>query len=306
MDLKTDKSGRPPLLSIIIPTYNRPDSLRNCLISLARLRAESETFEIIVVDDGSDPPCEPIIKTLSLDRNCLVLRQENKGPATARNHGARNARGHFLAFIDDDCSAPSDWLTHVVRGLDDRVMIGGITKNMLPGIYSEASQILVDYLYQQFSIKKGTANFITSNNMIIPKSLFKKIGGFCEIFQKAAAEDRDFCFRWLMLGHEIRLVPDIVVEHYHKMTFHQFIRQHFSYGFGAYLYHERRKIYGARKIKLEPIRFYFQLLLFPYLKGKKRHAKAFPLSICLLLSQICNCAGFFSAARKMRSTKIIC
>jgi glycosyltransferase involved in cell wall biosynthesis len=306
MDRKNDKGGQPPLLSIIIPTYNRPESLRNCLVSFAGLKEEIQTFEIIVVDDGSTPPCGPIVKTVSIDRECLVLRQENKGPAAARNHGARNARGRFLAFIDDDCSVPADWLRQVLGCLDERAMVGGITKNMLPGVCSEASQILVDYLYQQLSLGRGPANFITSNNMIIPARFFHEINGFSEIFPMAAAEDRDLCFRWLRAGYEIRLVPAIVVEHYHKLTLFQFLQQHFSYGSGACLYHERRKISGAEKIKLEPIRFYFQLLLFPFQKREKSFTAALLLSLCLILSQICNCAGFLWAIRKLRSAKPIC
>lgn len=280
-----------PLLSIIIPTYNRPESLKRCLDSLTELDMSGDV-EIIVVDDGSEPPCESLIPAWPADRRCQFLRQENRGPAAARNHGAENASGRFLAFLDDDCSTPPDWFTTVERSLDERAMIGGTTRNMAAGIFSDASQILVDYLYQRFNHQGERVRFLTSNNMIVPARRFREINGFSELFAKAAAEDRDFCDRWLSTGHEIRHVPEIVVNHYHEMNIFQFIRQHFGYGIGAFLYHESKRVRNGGKVKLEPLRFYIDLLLFPFETASESNARAFTLSLCMLLNQLCNCAGY--------------
>lgn len=282
------------LLSIVIPTYNRPESLKRCLSSLAglNLNGSSGDLEIIVVDDGSVPSCEWVAGVLPPECCCRFLRQENKGPSAARNHGAVHARGRFLAFLDDDCSLPSDWFARVKQSLDPQRMIGGTTINRAAGIFSEASQILIDYLYQHFKHQGIQTCFLTSNNMVVPAPLFRECGGFSEAFPIAGAEDRDFCARWLSGGHEILHVPEIVVDHYHAMTFTQFFRQHFNYGFGAFIFHESKRVRDGGKIKLEPLRFYFDLLLFPFSKKPACAGRAFTLSLCMLLSQFCNFVGY--------------
>ncbi len=283
-----------PLVSIIVPTYNRPDALRRCLSSLAGLAVESPQFEVIVVDDGSTGSCAGIVADELAGLDWKFLRQENKGPATARNLGASHAQGRYLAFVDDDCSLPKDWLIMVGRFLDGKTLLGGQTVNLLTNnIFAAASQELVEFLYGYFSQNSREAQFITSNNMIVPTALFMSVGGFSRQFKKAAAEDRDFCDRWLLTGHGIRFVQEIIVEHWHELTLCKFLRQHFGYGLGASLYHEMRGARRGTAIRPEPLRFYTDLVLFPLRQRKGRQAAA--LSLFLLLSQVSNAAGFFWA-----------
>ena len=86
----------PPLISVIIPTYNRYDFLLEAINSVKN--QSYQNFEIIVVDDGSiDKTCR-----LQSNNSVVCLHQENKGPAAARNAGAKIARGKWLAFLDSD------------------------------------------------------------------------------------------------------------------------------------------------------------------------------------------------------------
>jgi GT2 family glycosyltransferase len=182
----------------------------------------------------------------------------------------------------------------VDRFLDGKTMLGGQTVNLLTrNIFSAASQELVEFLYSYFSENSHEAQFITSNNMIVPTALFMGIGGFSKQFTKAAAEDRDFCDRWLLAGHGIRYVRDIIVEHRHELTLCKFLRQHFGYGLGASLYHEMRGARRGTAIRPEPLRFYTDLVLFPL--RQRKGWKAAALSLFLLLSQVSNAAGFFWA-----------
>ena len=77
-----------PIVSVVIPTYNRPESIRNCLDALALQMLSPDTFEVVVIDDGSPNP-------LTLDPGewasaflLRLVRQENSGPSGARNRGA--------------------------------------------------------------------------------------------------------------------------------------------------------------------------------------------------------------------------
>src|SRR5262245_14175688 len=88
------------LVSVIIPTYGRPDRLSQLLAQLSVQETDSFNYEIIVVDDGSPEPVGAIVQAASNQTKAPVryLRQENRGPAAARNFGAQTACGEYLLF----------------------------------------------------------------------------------------------------------------------------------------------------------------------------------------------------------------
>src|SRR5210317_126596 len=87
-------------ISVIIPTYNRAERLGKSIDSV--LNQSYQDFELIIVDDGSDDNTAEVIESYSSD--IVYLRQENSGPAAARNRGIEKARYDLLAFLDSD-----DW-----------------------------------------------------------------------------------------------------------------------------------------------------------------------------------------------------
>jgi len=105
--LSTNEFG---VFSVVIPTCNRPSRLRACLESRVRVEYPRAQFEVIVVDDGSSTSLKEIVSDYEPHLNITLLVQSNRGPAAARNAGARRAKGRFLAFTDDDCRPAPDWL----------------------------------------------------------------------------------------------------------------------------------------------------------------------------------------------------
>lgn len=96
-------SDRPPLVSVIVPTYNRPERLVRSLESVADQTYEN--LEVIVVDDGSETPAADAVAPVRADLpyEVVVIRHdENRGANAARNTGIREASGDFIAFLDDD------------------------------------------------------------------------------------------------------------------------------------------------------------------------------------------------------------
>ena len=87
-------------ISIIIPTFNRASRLRKAVDSV--VAQSHQDFELIVVDDGSDDNTAECIESYNSD--IVYIRQENSGPAAARNRGIEKARYDLLAFLDSD-----DW-----------------------------------------------------------------------------------------------------------------------------------------------------------------------------------------------------
>lgn len=284
----------PPVFSVIIPTYGRPRQLMECLQSLARLDYSRDCFEVIVVDDGSEVPPQAAIAAVAAKLDVLLLRQSRAGPAAARNAAALQARGTFLAFTDDDCQPAPDWLRALARRLasNPQCMIGGRTINALPGNpYSTASQLLIDYLYSYYNADPGQARFVTSNNLAVAAERFRSIGGFDTSFPRPAAEDRELCDRWLYHGYRLMYVPEAVVHHAHTLTFRSFLRQHFTYGRGAFFFHRIRSRRGAGRLRVEPLAFYRNLLRYP--SSHAGSAWALSLSVLLAAAQAANAAGFF-------------
>jgi len=285
----------PITFSIIIPTYNRPERLKTCLDSLLNLDYPPDNFEIIIVDDGSNQPLDTLIQPYQNQLNLTLLRQNNSGPAKARNTGANAAQGEYLAFTDDDCTLDQKWLSALEKGFLEtpNALLGGKTINALPNNpYSTASQLLIDYLYDYYNHQSQKVQFFASNNFALSRELFQKVGQFDLSFPLAAGEDREFCDRWLGAGYPLVYIDDAIIYHAHHLTLTKFWRQHFNYGCGAYYFHQIRSRRNQISLKVEPLNFYFQLLTYPFLNQCEQTSKVF-LSGLLLISQLANILGFF-------------
>ena len=281
------------VFSIVVPTYERPRRLAACLQALARLDYPRDHFEVIVVNDGGKAPLVNAIATVH-DRLCVtLLSQPNAGPAVARNTGAAQAKGQFLAFTDDDCQPAADWLKSIAVRLskDPDCIIGGHTINALPdNLYSSASQILIDYLYTYYNANPDRARLLTSNNLALAADHFRLIGGFDTTFPLAAGEDRELCDRCLQRGYQLIYAPEVLIYHAHAMTFRTFLRQHFHYGRGASRFHRVRLARSQERTRPEPLSFYRNLLRYPF--SQVRDGRALSLAALMVVSQIANAMGF--------------
>lgn len=278
--------------SIIVPTRDRHAQLAACLDALAELRYPASSFEVVVIDDGSKAPVEPV---LAPRRDRLEIRlqtQPGAGPAQARNHGAVVARGRFLAFTDDDCAPAPDWLEKLATRLADKpdAVAGGRTVNLRKDdLFATASQSLLSYLYEYFNDKPGVPWFLASCNFALAAGTFHSVGGFDPSYPTAAAEDRDICDRLRLRGYSMVYVPEAVVYHVHSLDMRTFWSQHFGYGRGAFRFWRAHRGRSGGKIRIEPPGFYWGMLMYPL-----RHHSRAPLAVAALLtlSQVANFAGF--------------
>jgi glycosyltransferase involved in cell wall biosynthesis len=279
-----------PFFSIIIPTYNRPDKLAYCLKFLTRLDYPYDQFEVIVVDDGSNTLLQPVVASFFDQLNVTLLTQAHAGPGAARNTGVKQAKGEFLAFIDDDCTPFPDWLRKLANRFSvvpDHA-IGGRTLNGLPeNPYSTASQDLIDASYAYCNPVPTQASFFASNNLTVPAAHFHSIGGFDITFR--TSEDRDFCDRWRHQGFQMTYAPEILTYHSYPMSFCAFWRRQFNYGRGAYRYHQARARRGTGRLRPD-LKFYMRLISNPFMQNQRNWA--FWVTTLLLVSQIANAMGF--------------
>jgi GT2 family glycosyltransferase len=229
--------------TVVVPTYNRPDALRDCLGALAAQEYPRDRFEVLVVDDGGELSPQAVVDELRPRLSVELLVQAHGGPARARNHAATRARGTFLAFTDDDCRPAPSWLTHLATALQHGpdTLVGGRIVNALPdNAFSSASQLIADIVYAHYNADPESARFFSSNNLAITANDYRALGGFDEGFTILACEDRELCDRWRARGGHMRYVDAAVVAHAHPLALRSFVRQHFTYGRGAVHFHRIR------------------------------------------------------------------
>jgi GT2 family glycosyltransferase len=286
-----DSAGT-PFISVIIPTRNRPEALRECLAALAGQDYPPGRFEVIIVDDESTVSLEQIVSAFRDQLDVTFLRQPRAGCGPGRNKGTTVARGSLLAFTDDDALPRPDWLSGLAQQsvAAPAHAIGGRTVNALPdNIYSTASQMLIDVLYEHYNRADSGPRFFAGNNLAVPAEGFRKLGGFDPGFHLSAAEDRDLCQRWISAGGRMIYAPQAVVCHAHKLNLKTFCRQHFNYGRGAYRYYQVRRGRKQGPTPFEP-GLYPRLLRAPF--ASAGFPRACALAGLLILSQVAHTAGY--------------
>lgn len=280
--------------SIVIPTYRRAERLGVALQALAELNYPRSKFEVIVVDDGSELPPKQVIDEYSEKLALNLLVQKHSGPATARNLGSANAKYRFLAFTDDDCSPAPDWLQKLaqrftanpVSGIGGRI-INSLTENP----FSNASQLLVDYLYSYFNADPEKPRLFTGNNMAYPTDEFLAAGSFETSFDTAGGEDREMCDRWVQSGYGLLYAPEVIVYHRHFLSPRSFLRQHYNYGRGAFHYRKVQAIKSHKGVPLEPLSFYWNLVRYPLANSHSK--QPWLLAALMGLSQAATATGYF-------------
>lgn len=202
-------------VSVVIATYNRPMPLIRCLEKLESQNLAKEDFEVIIINNNSTADYQALTDFLGkTDLKVKVLTmKENLGPGPARNQGVKQAAGPIVAFTDDDCLPPQNWLTEILKGFNDN-SIGGVggyyqaeSKNWLVKWENFNEQKYIRELKPYFSTKRDESPFQTGN-MAYLKTAFEKAGGFdTKIPAFASGEDGDLKEKVLKLGYKILFIP---------------------------------------------------------------------------------------------------
>lgn len=250
------------IFSVIIPTYNRKHLLKKCLNSLLNQTFPKDEYEVIVVDDGSppeadSPPHPPLaeeadVSLLTGRRQTSIpfhfLTQEHRGPAAARNLGIKKAQGEIIAFTDDDCVPPANWLEKLYDGFKRHPEVAVVS-----GYQEAPEEILQKNLiaqYERFQTralyrgkdKEIIGGFETpggvTNNMAVKRKVFDKVGLFDENFPVPAGEDADLKKRIANARFKFLYLP-LKVEHYQEYSLRGFLRQQKTRGIGGRYFREK-------------------------------------------------------------------
>jgi len=215
-------ASNPTYISIIVPVYNNPKDLLECLSALkASFLPDSE---IIVVDDASTDDIASIGALMGVR---LFRLTRNSGPAAARNYGTRQAQGEIFFFVDADVAlAPG--AVHRVRRVfeappDLAAVFGSYdARPRAKGLVSQYRNLLHHFVHQNGNPDAST---FWAGCGAIRRSVFEETGGFDEArFPRPSIEDIELGYRLRRAGHRILLDKGLQGTHLKKWTLWSLLR----------------------------------------------------------------------------------
>ncbi|MBN1679602.1 MAG: glycosyltransferase [Anaerolineae bacterium] len=247
-----------PMVSIVVPTHNRPDSVARCLETLVAL--DYPNYEILVVDNGPNSNATELVVKETYGHNPRVryVFEKYAGVSLARNRGIAEARGEIIAYADDDVLVDKHWLSAIVAGFnaDDDIacvtgliipaeldtpaqvwfeQIGGFPKRLTRQIYDMGQNKLNSRFYPYSSGVIGVGA-----NMAFKASALRAAGGFHPALgpgtPAVGGEDLDLYFRMLMGGCRFLYEPMAIVRHIHRRDYEELRKQMYNYGVGFFAY----------------------------------------------------------------------
>jgi GT2 family glycosyltransferase len=221
-------------VSLVVPTVGRAALLRSCLDSLAACTPRAE--EILVVDQSGDPAVAALTAEFS-ELGATLVTCQGRGVSLGRNVGLRAAAHEIVLVTDDDCTVAPNWVGTAWQTMrDDPEKI--VTGRVLP--VGEASAVLdvVDEPVARDYTGAARGGLLFPNNMVLNRRLVLEEGGFDERFgPEEAAEDNDFCYRWLRAGRRLIYEPELTVWHHDWRTPEELERLYARYARGeGFLY----------------------------------------------------------------------
>ena len=212
-------------ISIIVPVHNGGADFQQCLLSLAQARPAPG--EIIVIDDGSNDGSAELAEKFG----AKVLRTKAaRGPAHARNLGAREANGDILFFVDADVTIPVEALAQIAQVFDNDPELAALI-----GSYDDApaaANFLSQYKNLFHHYVHQTASEVASTFWgacgAIRRDVFMKLNGFDEGYRRPCIEDIELGYRLKQAGYGIRLCKALQVKHRKRWEPRSLLRTDFA------------------------------------------------------------------------------
>ena len=213
-------------IAVVVVAYNSEETLDECL---ARLRAAQGVEEIRVVDNASRDAGIDIVQRHALAdaRLRFIANPDNPGFAVACNQGAAASTAPWLAFVNPDCFIKADTLARLREAAASRgdALVGGVLRGEDGALDAAARRRDPDFAAmlrsrraRELSIPRDPAtplqpvDAVSGALMVLPRSLFARIGGFDEGY-RLHAEDLDLCRRVRQAGAMVAVANEVEVLH---------------------------------------------------------------------------------------------
>jgi glycosyltransferase involved in cell wall biosynthesis len=217
-------------LSIVICSYNRASYIGDALTSLYEQTSGLECFEAIVVDNNSSDNTPAVFKAWRESHpngNFTYTTETQQGASYARNTGAKLSKGAWLCFMDDDAVATKDYVSNIIRHIQDQPFIVGFGGRIIPKYIPEqpkwmsyyVSSLVGNFDYAPSACAFENGKYPLESNMIVSKAIYEQIGGFNTALPgvvgtlRIGGEGKELFFKILALGHTIYYDPSICVHH---------------------------------------------------------------------------------------------
>lgn len=206
-----------PLVSVVIPTYNREDYLIGTLDTL--LKQDFESFEIIVIDSSEN--LSPKLERFLKEKNFRYYWVEKRGPHFAKNFGIKKAKGEIIIFCDDDIIASSNLVKNHVRNYNNPEIggVAGRTYNKEEEKLERPRKIGKIPIHMEMTAGfhgdfRTYVDHVHGCNMSFRKRILERVGGFDEnLIGNAIFEEADLSVRVRSLGYKIVFDPEAEVQH---------------------------------------------------------------------------------------------
>lgn len=217
-----------PVLSVVIPTYNRAALLERVLAALDVQEGLVDEVEVIVVDDGSSDDTAAVV---AAHPGVVYLHQANAGPAAARNRGWSKASGRLIAFTDDDTVPDRRWLADLGEAFAADPTLGAVGGTVRPLHLSFLTRFVQAEQQASHGVgPQGEIKYLVTANGAYRRDVLEALGGFDETFPAASGEDTDLTIRAQAAGHRLALVDGAVVLHDHPRRLRPILRTYRKHG----------------------------------------------------------------------------
>jgi GT2 family glycosyltransferase len=202
-----------PAISVCVPSHDRPLRLRWLLNALEEQTLDRALWEIVVAHDSGGPETEALLRSHPLAR-AGVLRHlsfaPGPGPAHKRNAAWQAARAPLIAFTDDDCRPPAQWLE---RALDAARRDPGAIVQGATAVDPDEEVVRLHAAHARFQVIEPPVIWAQTCNIVYPRAVLEAAGGFDESLPVAAGEDTDLALRARAAGTPYVGAPDVVTYH---------------------------------------------------------------------------------------------
>lgn len=197
-----------PLISVIMPVYNRKDIVMNSIESV--LSQSYSNFELIIVDDASTDGTRELLKKINYKNVKVIFHDENKYCAGARNTGLKEAKGEFISYLDSDNLFDKRYLAAVVGAFSllpdaDAVYTGQYRFENI----NQSPDLILFGVFNKSLLKNS--NYIDINAFSHRRSVYESVGGFDETYP--ALEDWDLILR-INNNYKIYSIPVLLSLYY--------------------------------------------------------------------------------------------
>ncbi|HEX8052935.1 MAG TPA: glycosyltransferase [Thermoleophilaceae bacterium] len=221
-----------PDIAVVVPSHDRPLRLRWLLNALEEQTLPRERFEVIVAHDSRGPETAELLRTHPLGVRAIGF-EPGPGPAAKRNAGWHAATAPLVAFTDDDCRPPPEWLERALAAA--RAHPGAIVQGAtIPDPDEEHLVRAAPHVDTQRIVPPTP--WAQTSNIVYPRELLERVGGFDETFPLAAGEDTDLAIRATEAGAGYVGARDVVTFHaVHAVSLPQLVRARWRWQHLAYL-----------------------------------------------------------------------